>query len=63
MADMAEISQVEDAWEQLVNLGVTDDEGSGMTPITYMNSTAAIKAFLWRARRHGLHLLQRQGRV
>ena len=45
MADMAEISQVEDAWEQLVNLGLTDDEGSGITPITYMNSTAAIKAF------------------
>src|ERR1022692_2462433 len=45
MADMAEISQVEDAWEQLVNLGLTDDEGEGITPITYMNSTAAIKAF------------------
>jgi quinolinate synthase len=45
MADMAEISQVDDAWEQLVNLGLTDDEGSGIIPITYMNSTAAIKAF------------------
>jgi quinolinate synthase len=45
MADMAEIGQVEDAWEQLVGLGLTDDAGSGMTPITYMNSTAAIKAF------------------
>ena len=45
MADMAEISQVEDAWEQFVNLGLTDDEGNGITPITYMNSTAAIKAF------------------
>src|SRR5208337_4375394 len=45
MADMAEISQVEDAWEQFVNLGLTDDEGSGITPITYMNSSAAIKAF------------------
>ena len=29
MADMAEISQVEDAWEQFVSLGLTDDEGSG----------------------------------
>jgi len=45
MADMAEIGQVEDAWEQFVNLGLTDDEGNGITPITYMNSTAAIKAF------------------
>ena len=45
MADMAEIGQVEDAWEQFVALGLTDDEGSGITPITYMNSTAAIKAF------------------
>ncbi len=45
MADMAEITQVEDAWEQFVRLGLTDDAGQGITPITYMNSTAAIKAF------------------
>jgi quinolinate synthase len=45
MADMAEIGQVEDCWEQLVRLGLTDDAGSGITPLTYMNSTAAIKAF------------------
>ena len=45
MADMAEITQVEDCWEQLVRAGVTDDAGHGVTPITYMNSTAAIKAF------------------
>ena len=45
MADMAEISQVEDAWDQFVSLGLTDDEGNGITPMTYMNSTAAIKAF------------------
>jgi quinolinate synthase len=45
MADMAEIGQVEDCWEQLVRLGVTDERGSGITPITYINSTAAIKAF------------------
>ncbi|MGZ4813257.1 MAG: quinolinate synthase NadA [Terriglobales bacterium] len=45
MADMAEITQVEDCWEQLVALGVTSDAGQGITPITYMNSTAAIKAF------------------
>jgi quinolinate synthase len=50
MADMAEIGQVEEAWEQLVRLGIakdgaTEDGGSGITPITYMNSSAAIKAF------------------
>ena len=32
MADMADITQVEDAWEQFVNLGLTDDEGNGVTP-------------------------------
>ena len=45
MADMAEIGQVESCWEQLVSLGLTDDAGRGITPLTYMNSTAAIKAF------------------
>src|SRR5271154_6842837 len=41
MADMAEISQVEACWEALERLGVADE----MIPLTYMNSTAAIKAF------------------
>lgn len=41
MADMAEISQVEDCWENLERLGLCADT----IPITYMNSTAAIKAF------------------
>ena len=41
MADMAEISQVEDCWEVLERLGLAADT----IPITYMNSTAAIKAF------------------
>ena len=50
MADMAEITQVEDCWEQLVRAGLTNElgnnaDGEGITPITYMNSTAAIKAF------------------
>jgi quinolinate synthase len=45
MADMAEIGQVESCWKQLVKLGLTDDSGRGITPMTYMNSTAAIKAF------------------
>ncbi len=46
MADMAEITQVETAWEHFVRAGITDDAGNGMTPITYVNSTAAIKAFV-----------------
>ena len=41
MADMAEISQVEDCWEALTRLGFATDT----VPITYMNSAAAIKAF------------------
>ena len=41
MADMAEISQVEACWETLERIGLT----AGTIPITYMNSTAAIKAF------------------
>jgi len=44
MADMAEVGQVEEAWAQLVRLGLTDELGGGITPITYMNSAAAIKA-------------------
>jgi len=46
MADMAEISQVEDAWDQFVRLGLSSDDGHGVTPLTYMNSAAAIKAFV-----------------
>jgi quinolinate synthase len=45
MADMAEITQVEDCWEQLVAAALTNDGGDCIAPITYMNSSAAIKAF------------------
>lgn len=45
MADMASIDQVEDAWEQLRSIGVLEQK---VAPITYMNSTAAIKAFCGR---------------
>ncbi|MGD0732716.1 MAG: quinolinate synthase NadA [Terracidiphilus sp.] len=41
MADMAEISQVEACWEALARLGLAEET----IPITYINSTAAIKAF------------------
>ena len=41
MADMAEISQVEACWEALEAQGLAE----GLIPLTYMNSSAAIKAF------------------
>jgi quinolinate synthase len=41
MANMAEISQVEACWEALERLGLAGE----IIPLTYMNSTAAIKAF------------------
>ncbi|MFN8125858.1 MAG: quinolinate synthase NadA [Candidatus Nanopelagicales bacterium] len=44
MADMANIAQVEAAWEVMVEAGVAEST----IPITYMNSTAAIKAFTGR---------------
>ena len=44
MADMANINQVEDAWAQLAEVGIADRT----VPVTYMNSTAAIKAFCGR---------------
>ena len=41
MADMATLTAVEDCWKVLERLGVS----SRTIPITYMNSTAAIKSF------------------
>jgi len=46
MADMADIDQVEDAWEEIG--AVTDVDR--VVPITYMNSSAALKAFVGRNR-------------
>ena len=42
MADMADIEQVEDAWDELARVVDVD----GLIPITYMNSAAALKAFV-----------------
>jgi quinolinate synthase len=42
MADMADLDEVEEAWEALAR--VTDIER--LVPITYMNSSAALKAFV-----------------
>ena len=43
MADMAEIGQVEDCWEQ-----VTAVVGRQILPVTYMNSAASLKALVGR---------------
>src|SRR6476619_4925164 len=44
MADMARLTQVEMAWEAMVEAGVADS----VVPVTYMNSSADIKAFCGR---------------
>ncbi len=53
MADMADIDQVEDCWEQLTDvlgdLDTPDECGRvPVVPVTYMNSSAAIKGFVGR---------------
>jgi quinolinate synthase len=44
MADMADIDQVEDAWDELGRVVDVDR----LIPVTYMNSAAALKAFVGR---------------
>ena len=44
MADMARLAQVEDAWDALADAGIADVT----VPVTYMNSSADIKAFCGR---------------
>jgi len=53
MADMADIDQVEECWEQLTDvlgdLDAPDADGLvPVVPVTYMNSSAAIKGFVGR---------------
>jgi quinolinate synthase len=53
MADMADIDQVEDCWEQLGEIygdmdAVDADGRVPVIPVTYMNSSAAIKGFVGR---------------
>lgn len=53
MADMADIDQVEDCWEQLGeiygDMDAVDADGLvPVIPVTYMNSSAAIKGFVGR---------------
>ena len=54
MADMADLESVEAAWEDLGEVIDTDD----LMPVTYINSSADLKAFCGRQRRHRLHQLQ-----
>ncbi|MFG1999858.1 quinolinate synthase NadA [Spirillospora sp. NPDC048911] len=44
MADMATFDQVEECWDALEDAGIADD----VVPVTYMNSSADIKAFVGR---------------
>lgn len=51
MADMADIDSVEECWEQLTELYGTEPDADGRAPIipvTYMNSSAALKGFCGR---------------
>jgi len=41
MADMADPEQLQNCWEELTQMGVT-----GVVPVTYINSAAAIKSFI-----------------
>jgi quinolinate synthase len=44
MADMARLAQVEDTWDALTDAGIAET----VVPVTYMNSSADIKAFCGR---------------
>ncbi|PPF25657.1 quinolinate synthase NadA [Rathayibacter rathayi] len=51
MADMADIDSVEDAWAELTELYGDEPDADGrvpLVPVTYMNSSAALKAFCGR---------------
>lgn len=51
MADMADIDSVEECWEQLEEIYGTEPDSSGrapVIPVTYMNSSAALKGFCGR---------------
>jgi quinolinate synthase len=51
MADMADADSVEECWEQLEEIFGTEPDAEGrvpVIPVTYMNSSAALKAFCGR---------------
>ncbi len=45
MADMATVGAVSQAYKELLSVGIAQDE-KDMVPVTYVNSSAAIKAFV-----------------
>ena len=59
MADMADLDSVEAAWADLGEIIDTDD----LMPVTYINSTAELKAFCGRHGGDRLHQLERPGRA
>lgn len=51
MADMADLDSVQDCWEELMDLYGDEPDADGrapVIPVTYMNSSAALKAFCGR---------------
>lgn len=51
MADMADLESVEECWEQLEEIYGTEPDDQGrvpVIPVTYMNSSAALKGFVGR---------------
>ena len=51
MADMADLDSVEECWEQLEEIFGTEPDATGrvpVVPVTYMNSSAALKGFCGR---------------
>ena len=57
MADMADLEDVADCWEQLAAIVDINQ----VVPITYMNSSADIKAFVGAPWRGSVHFVQCQG--
>jgi quinolinate synthase len=49
MADMVDAGQLETCWEELAQMGIIPRQSSGhpgVVPVTYINSAAAVKAFV-----------------
>ena len=68
MADMADIDQVEECWEQLEevygDMDAPDADGLvPVIPVTYMNSSAGHQGLRRPPRRHRVHLLERADRA
>jgi quinolinate synthase len=58
MADMANLAKVERCWRELAEVLNADEET--VTPVTYINSAADLKAFCGAPWRHRVYLVQRR---